>query len=80
MVRSEAATEAPVKQFQEIQTLVVDGQVGPNTQATLCSELQNLTVESGVGEFWEWEKRLKPSGNQVPQNAEEEDLRQIWTS
>ena len=51
MVRSELATEAAVKQFQEIQTLEVDGQVGPNTQATLCSELQNLTVESGVGEF-----------------------------
>ena len=41
-VYSEAKTEAAVKQFQASKGLQVDGKVGPNTQAALCSALQQI--------------------------------------
>ena len=37
-------TEAAVKQFQASNSLVVDGKVGPNTKASLCSALNSLPV------------------------------------
>ena len=37
-------TEAAVKQFQAGNGLLVDGKVGPNTKATLCSALNSLPV------------------------------------
>ena len=37
-------TEAAVKQFQASNGLLVDGKVGPNTKAALCSALNSLPV------------------------------------
>jgi peptidoglycan hydrolase-like protein with peptidoglycan-binding domain len=69
-----ANTEAAVKQFQESQALDVDGKVGPDTQAALCSELQDLSIESGVGTFVGPGEAGLPSPNLPPENAEPEDL------